>query len=107
MHQDGCRLIMGRFRKPFSGLTKVRERISFDLKAGAGWIIGNGTRAVLSELEMCTWSMVVSGSRSTSLEEEEELGDGIEGSAKAIPLRVVVTLISSLGLGMVLLGSAP
>nr|GEV39454.1 reverse transcriptase domain-containing protein [Tanacetum cinerariifolium] len=71
-----------------------------DLQTRARWTIEDGTRAVLFELEMCTWSNVVSGPRSTSLEEEEGLGGGTEGLAK-------VTFTSSLGLGMVLLGSAP
>ncbi|GJV22316.1 hypothetical protein Tco_1371336 [Tanacetum coccineum] len=77
---------------------------------GNHWCRGeelNGTRAVLSGLEMSTWSIVVVGSHSTSLEEKEEVGGGTKGPAKVIPLRVVITLISSQGLGMVLLGSAP
>ncbi|GJW07634.1 hypothetical protein Tco_1570057 [Tanacetum coccineum] len=67
----------------------------------------NGTRMVLSGLEMSTWSIIVSGSRSTSLEEEEEVGGGTDGPAKVIPIHVVITLISSRRLEMVLLGSAP
>nr|GEX05266.1 reverse transcriptase domain-containing protein [Tanacetum cinerariifolium] len=53
--------------------------ISFGLDVGAGWIIRDGTRAVLFELEMCTWSMVSSGSLSTSLE-EGGLGGGTNQS---------------------------
>ncbi|GJT23800.1 hypothetical protein Tco_0893737 [Tanacetum coccineum] len=78
-------------------LVRIHSWISFDLEAGAGWITEDETRAVLPELEMCTWSMDISGSRSTSLE-EEELGAGAEGPTKVIPLRVVITLISSMGL---------
>nr|GEV68394.1 hypothetical protein [Tanacetum cinerariifolium] len=51
----------------------------------AGWITEDRTLAVLSGLEMCTWSVVVSGSRSTSLEEKGG-GGRIEGPTKVIPL---------------------
>ncbi|GJU60594.1 hypothetical protein Tco_1238360, partial [Tanacetum coccineum] len=47
-----------------------------------GWITVDGTRAVLSELEMCTWSIIGSGSHFNSLEEEEGEGGGTEGHAK-------------------------
>ncbi|GKD75905.1 hypothetical protein Tco_1334187, partial [Tanacetum coccineum] len=38
--------------------------------AGAGWMTGDRTRAVLGDLEICTWSIIGSGSRSTFLEDE-------------------------------------
>ncbi|GKG63064.1 hypothetical protein Tco_0638711, partial [Tanacetum coccineum] len=61
-----------------------------------------GTLVVLS---VSTGSVVVSSSRSTSLEEER--GGGTEGPAKVTPLQVVIALRSSLGLGTVLLGNTP
>ncbi|GJW68745.1 cytochrome c biogenesis FN [Tanacetum coccineum] len=56
---------------------------------------GGGTLVVLS---VSTWSVIVSRSRFTSLEEERG-GGGTEGPAKVTPLRVVITLRSSRGLG--------
>nr|GEU53236.1 reverse transcriptase domain-containing protein [Tanacetum cinerariifolium] len=59
-------------------------------------IIEDGTHAVLPELEMYTWSMVVSKSCYTSLEEEkEELCGGTKCPAKVIPLRVCMRTRSS------------
>ncbi|GKE05918.1 hypothetical protein Tco_1397936 [Tanacetum coccineum] len=63
---------------------------SEDLEMGDGWTTGGGTRVVLLG---SVWSVIISGSRSTSLEEEEERGDRTEGPAKIIPLHVVIALI--------------
>nr|GFA94405.1 hypothetical protein [Tanacetum cinerariifolium] len=82
-----------------------RNLILFRKKSWLDYRIWDSYR--LSELEMCTWFIVGSGSRSTSLEEEKGGGGGTKGPAKVIPLRVVINLTSSLGLGIVLLGSAP
>nr|GEX07194.1 hypothetical protein [Tanacetum cinerariifolium] len=78
--------------------------ISEDLKEEDGWTTGGGTHVVLSG---STWSVIIFGSRSTSLEEEERGGGGTEGPTKTIPLSVVIALISPLGLGTMSLGSEP
>ncbi|GJZ67645.1 hypothetical protein Tco_0630885, partial [Tanacetum coccineum] len=89
----------------WGGISKeAGERgISEDLGARGDWTTGGGTLMVLS---VSTWSMIVFGSHSTSLEEEER-GGRTEGPSKIIPPRVVIALISALGLDVVLLCNAP
>ncbi|GJX03340.1 hypothetical protein Tco_0189256 [Tanacetum coccineum] len=75
---------------------------SEEVEAGDGWTAEGGTLVVLS---VSTWSVVVSGSHSTSLEERG--GGGTKGPAKVTPLCVVIALRSSSGLATVLLGNTP
>nr|GFC72680.1 hypothetical protein [Tanacetum cinerariifolium] len=59
-----------------SGIIKEvegEEGSSEDLETGDGWTTGGGTRVVLSG---SAWSMIVSRSCSTSLEEEDEKEGG-------------------------------
>nr|GEZ42517.1 hypothetical protein [Tanacetum cinerariifolium] len=64
--------------------------ISRDLEEEDDWTTRGGTHMVLSG---STWSVIVFGSCSTSLEEEERGESGTEGQAKTLALRVTSSAI--------------